>query len=613
VTNLPKNLKQLRLLVLILSLAFLGRCGDKAPDPSFSIRKPNAVTFSKSWEANIGFPDSLNAVIKRVNGNLVANAPTHNGNLQSVSEDNGRSWSHPILLNLCDRPVFPVAYRDQSLWYLSREQVPDGGQFYVHTPNKNGWNPPTPLRDTYWGQCGGFQFAFDSLGGAYAVFGDYREGNPDVYFSFSLDTGKTWSPNVRINDDHTGQEQLEPVIAASPSGRLCILWADNRNSRTLFDIYCSTSSDRGKTWSHNIKVNDDTTHTWQGTPSLIYSGKNFCGAWMDYRDVGASGDIRSNIYFASSEGNGTTWSPSIRISENSLGNSTYPNLYKTGTQMLGCLWMDSGENILDDIFYACSPDRGASWSVPMKVNDDTTRTSHYHRGIGWLGAGHDGENVVGWLDARTGKRRARLATLVAASDSLPTRKIQSPVASEIPLPAPFMYRATMQLFRDKFAADPSSQWRVLSGTWVWKNDMYAGYGARTTCSVTGDESWSDYEFSGQFKLDELDHRAAYLYLRFSDNPARRYYRITNFFRKGITLEHFDGERSTLMAEVPYPIRKEPWYRFKAVVKGSALNYFLNDTLRISFAKLVHLQRGKVGIGSETVPTYFKDIAVNKVE
>ncbi len=612
-TNLLYNFGQLRLLVAILCLVFLGRCGSKQSAPSFPIHERNAFSFSKSWEAKVNFPDSLVPDIRRVNGVLVANAATHNGSLQSISKDNGRSWSDPILLDLCGRPLFPVSYRDQSLWYLSREQAPDGGQFYVHTSNKKGWNPRSPLRDTYWGQYEGFLFAFDSLGGAYAVFVDYREGNPDIYFSRSLDTGKTWSPNVRINDDHTGQEQLEPAIAASPSGIVCILWADNRNSQTLFDIYCSTSSDRGKTWARNIKVNDDTTHTWQSAPSLVYSDRNFCGAWMDYRDVGASGDIRSHIYFASSDDDGTTWSPSIRISEKSPGNSTYPNLSITGTRSLGCLWMDSRENILNDIFYAYSADGGGSWVSPVKANDDTTRSRHYHRGIGWLGAGTDDEVIVGWLDARTGKLRARLATLIAAGDSLPVKNMQPPVTSEISPPVSFMYRVTEPLFRDNFGTDPSSRWRVVSGTWVWKDTTYLGYGTPTNCSVVGDKSWSDYEFTGRFKLDELDHRAAYLYLRVADNSARHCYRITNFFRRGITLEYFDGEHSTLLAEVPYSIRKEPWYRFKAVIKGNALNYYLNDTLRISSAKLVHLQRGKVGIGSETVPTSFKDIAVEKVK
>lgn len=540
----------------------------------------------------------------RIDGRLVASATTNNGVLHSTSLDDGVSWSAPVHVNLCDRPLFPFVSFGNSLWYLSQRTAPDGGQSYIHTPAASGWNEAVPLRDTEWGHAAGFRFAFDSSGGAYVVFNDSRDGNMDIYFSFSSDSGNTWSQNVRINDDQTGQEQHEPLIACSPDGKLVVVWSDNRDVHTLFDIYCATSSDKGNTWSRNVKVNDDTSHTWQGTPVVVYHREQFSAAWMDYRRGAESGNARSAIYFSSST-DGESWSQNILLSENRHGNCGYPTLQSDGESLLECMWMDAGENILNDIFYAHSTDAGASWSLPAKVNDDSTRTRHYHRGVGALG------DVVGWLDSRGGLRRLRLAKKLASAEH--PRVVQFRELAPSAAPAEFSYHVSAPLFRDDFATNPSSRWHVLSGTWVWKNGAYIGYGTLANFSVAGVEAWSDYEFKGKFKLDDIDHREAHVFVRLSERGGLRYYRVANLFRSGIRLDYYDGKKFSPLAEASYPIERDRWHSFTAVVKVETLNYSLDDTLRLSFGGLVHLQRGKIGVGSQTTPTYFKDIAVNAVE
>ncbi|MEK7249439.1 MAG: hypothetical protein AAB209_03345, partial [Bacteroidota bacterium] len=107
--------------------------------------------------------------------------------------------------------------------------------------------------------------------------------------------------------------------------------------------------------------------------------------------------------------------------------------------------------------------------------------------------------------------------------------------------------------------------------------------------------------------------ASYIYLRVTNEHPPRYYRITNLFKAGIKAEYFDGEEFSSLAEVPYPIGKDRWYKFKAVVKENTLNYFINDTLLIVSRRLVHLRGGGAGIGSQSVPVYFSNIAVDEVQ
>jgi hypothetical protein len=590
----------------VLLFALTVGCDDKRPArPSSPPRHP-PITFSQSWEAALGFPDSALAVATRIDRRLVASATTNNGVLHSTSLDDGVSWSAPVHVNLCDRPLFPFRSFGNSLWYLSQRTAPDGGQSYIHTPAASAWNPAIPLRDSEWGHAGGFRFAFDSLGGAYVVFNDARDGNLDIYFSYSSDRGKTWSPNVRINDDHTGQEQHEPFIACSPEGKVVLVWSDNRDAHSLFDIYSATSSDRGKTWSRNIKVNDDSAHVWQVAPVVVYHRRQFSAAWMDYRRGAEGGSVRSAIYFSSSHDGGTTWSRNVLLSENRPGNCGYPTFQSDGDSLLECMWMDASENILNDVFYVHSTDAGASWSLPAKVNDDSTRTQHYHRGIGVLG------DIVGWLDSRSGSPRVRFARKLLSQTTLMKRIVtQEPRAQT--LPVRMSYRVVRDLLRDSFATNPSSRWRVLAGTWVWKDGSYIGYGTRANSSVLGDEGWRDYRFTGKFKLDGIDHREAHLFIRLTERGGLRYYRIANLFRSGIRLDYFDGNNMSSLAEVSFSVERDRWYAFDAVVKGNVLNYSLNDTLRFSFGGLVQLQRGKIGVGSQTTPTYFRDIRVHAVE
>lgn len=314
----------------------------------------------------------------------------------------------------------------------------------------------------------------------------------------------------------------------------------------------------GKTWSPGVKVNDDTTHTWQrdAFPALDAQAYIYV-AWTDYRDKGASGDITPNIYFARSEDDGKSWSQNVRISYARYGGDLYPRLSLVSDGTLNCTWMNSEDNLLFDIFFSNSHDGGRTWSQPTRVNDDPERVQHVHRPIGWLGPDLKGNIAVGWLDWREGQPAVYMAQLLDHPDTArPERKPQRTVAASEVKPA-FVMESGEMLFQDDFADAPSPQWEVQSGIWVSKDQTYIGYGAYEARSFVGSESWNDYVFQGRFKLDPIEHLAAYLYFRAMINDERypRYYRITNFFRRGVTLEYFDGKSLHPLVDAAYPFQK----------------------------------------------------------
>ncbi|MGA3014409.1 MAG: T9SS type A sorting domain-containing protein [Bacteroidales bacterium] len=86
-------------------------------------------------------------------------------------------------------------------------------------------------------------------------------GDPgDVMFAKSTDGGLTWSSPIRINDDNsTKNTQWFAVMSVAPNGRIDVAWLDTRDAplhTDYSDLYYSYSVDQGNTWSVNEKLSD---------------------------------------------------------------------------------------------------------------------------------------------------------------------------------------------------------------------------------------------------------------------------------------------------------------------------------------------------------------------
>jgi len=98
-----------------------------------------------------------------------------------------------------------------------------------------------------------------SRGNAYLVASvNPPGGDPlDVRFSRSSDGGATWSAPVKVNDDASTQNwQWFGAVSVGPRGRIDVAWYDTRNSgqENVSELYYSYSMDQGLTWSPNVAV-----------------------------------------------------------------------------------------------------------------------------------------------------------------------------------------------------------------------------------------------------------------------------------------------------------------------------------------------------------------------
>ncbi|HKO42986.1 MAG TPA: sialidase family protein [Pyrinomonadaceae bacterium] len=131
----------------------------------------------------------------------------------------------------------------------------------------------TTIADAYlhvypWRPASGFisWIAADSTTGTfkdrvYVVWPDRRSGRVETMFAYSSDKGRTWSRPVVLNDDHAPVKRGDsfmPVIAVNNAGVVGVYWYDRRDhpDNRGWDIWFTASLDGGETWSPNLRVSE---------------------------------------------------------------------------------------------------------------------------------------------------------------------------------------------------------------------------------------------------------------------------------------------------------------------------------------------------------------------
>lgn len=125
--------------------------------------------------------------------------------------------------------------------------------------------------------------AWDRSGGAHRgrVYLVWTQETPngntndtDVMVQSSDDGGATWSPAVKVNDDHTTNSQYDPAIALDQtSGAVALSWYDTRNDLGTggsgdtngipnddFQVWASYSTDGGASFARNFRVSRGTSN-----------------------------------------------------------------------------------------------------------------------------------------------------------------------------------------------------------------------------------------------------------------------------------------------------------------------------------------------------------------
>jgi hypothetical protein len=241
--------------------------------------------------------------------------------------------------------------------------------------------------------------AWDTRGNAYYSYiivffsggqGKNNINGTEMAVARSSDGGKTWT--ATFFDQQTGKGQFDdkPMIAVdtNPSSRfrdtIYVAW-DNSNgsSSSGNNLLVSHSSDGGVTFSAPVAASDTS-----GGPKSVIGADPFVGP--DGTLYVAWHDVHNNLIAeSSSTDGGVTFGPTHTIAATqaafdvgvpaqasrralvypACGADTSAGAH-SGT--LYCSWMDQTAANGTDIFVARSTDGGASWSAPVRANDDPT-------------------------------------------------------------------------------------------------------------------------------------------------------------------------------------------------------------------------------------------------
>jgi len=144
----------------------------------------------------------------------------------------------------------------------------------------------------------------------YVAWHDYRDGNREIYYKGSIDGGEHWGEDTRISFDPATSNL--PNLAISDSA-LHVVWQDDRSG--LNDVYYNYSTNGGKNWAEDTKLNDWSYSSER--PFIDASDSVLHVIWCDFRDG------NYEIYYKRNPTGGIP----VAIDENTENISTviYPN------------------------------------------------------------------------------------------------------------------------------------------------------------------------------------------------------------------------------------------------------------------------------------------------
>ncbi len=278
------------------------------------------------------------------------------------SNDGGRSFTTSFVYRVTEdnpkvfnnrRPMVALDPKDSSKLYVTWLQAASGekSKSMIAASSDGGrtFGEPVDLAEPV--DQGGYQArpAVGPNGLVHAIFpggGFTAQGPPGapapdplvrpLFYRQSPDAGRTWSPVREIDPGSAGFDHMrKPLLAADPdSGVLYAVWYGSVKTRPTpeddSEIFLRASRDGGTTWSDPVTVNDDAsspnTRHYDPGISIAPNGRVDI-AWYDFRNSPVPESIPpkfappfnnggfQDVYYASSDDGGRTFSPNIRITD----------------------------------------------------------------------------------------------------------------------------------------------------------------------------------------------------------------------------------------------------------------------------------------------------------
>ncbi|MDD5559213.1 sialidase family protein [Candidatus Methylomirabilis sp.] len=214
----------------------------------------------------------------------------------------------------------------------------------------------------------------DEKGGIYLVWRWKRQGIKHIFFTRSLDGGRTW-PGQPTQLAIPGQP-FAPLMDVDPTGHLSLLWQDEEQGKKGF--WFVGSIDSGATWqAEPVRLTASSPSTARlYTPGLTSDGRGHVYAvWheVDHSPPHFTHSIKLNR----SADFGATWLPSAETVYSTPHHSppwpVHPSLFAESDGHVYLLWQEYDSTGIYDLYFIRSDDAGVTWHPKVRLNTTPPR------------------------------------------------------------------------------------------------------------------------------------------------------------------------------------------------------------------------------------------------
>lgn len=291
-------------------------------NPMPGVTKAVGGKFDRASDPSMAFDASGNAYM----ASLVLISSTGVGVTVNKSTDGGITWGSPVIAYEND-----AGFTDKS-WIAIDDGAssPHKGTIYITWDNFNNFEQVELTRSTDGGSTWSTAAIPHAFGaGAQALV--QPNGNVTVTYEgvfsgsyqavTSTDGGNTWGTPVTVGPiDGSTEPNLRsptlPYATVDPTtGTLYVSWQSEHFNSAHNDIVISSSTDGGKTWSAETRVNTDPTSDGVDhfTPAIV-AAQGGVAAIYDVQKASPSPSGNILVYYSQSANGGKTWSAPVRVS-----------------------------------------------------------------------------------------------------------------------------------------------------------------------------------------------------------------------------------------------------------------------------------------------------------